>query len=51
MEDEGLKEETQVPDLEPDPGFRHNPAVQKWRPDPDKYDARLRDQMEEAIWD
>jgi len=51
MEDEGLQEETDMPDLKPDPGFRHNPAVQKWRPDPAKYDARLRDQMEEAIWD
>jgi len=51
MEAEGLKEETQATDLLPDPGFRDNPAVQKWRPDPEKYDSRLRDQMEEAIWD
>ena len=51
MEEEGLKEETQGTDLRPDPGFRYNPAVQKWRPDPGKYDPRLRDRMEEAIWD
>jgi len=51
MEEEGLKEETQVPDLQPDPGFRYNPAVQEWKPDPGKYDSRLRDRMEEAIWD
>jgi len=51
MKAEGLKEQTQATDLLPDRGFRHNPAVQKWRPDPEKYDPRLRDQMEEAIWD
>lgn len=51
MEEEGLREAEGMPDLKPDPGFRHNPAEQRWKPDPDKYDPRLRSQMEEAIWD
>ena len=51
MQEEGLKEQTQVTDLKPDEGFRYNPAVRKWRPDPGRYDPRLRDRMEEAIWD
>jgi len=51
MQEEGLTEEAQVTDMQPDEGFRYNPAVQKWRPDPGRYDPRLRDRMEEAIWD
>jgi SPP1 gp7 family putative phage head morphogenesis protein len=51
MEEEGLHEEAGMPDLNPDPGFRYNPAEQTWRPDPEKYDPRLREKMEEAIWD
>ena len=51
MEEEGLTEEKRGTDLKPDEGFRYNPAVRKWRPDPGKYDPRLRDRMEEAIWD
>ena len=51
MEAEGLKEETTGTDLKPDPGFEYNPAKQKWRPEPGRYDPQLRDQMEDAIWD
>ena len=51
MEEEGLTEEKLGTDLLPDEGFRHNPAVKKWRPDPGKYDSRLRDRMEDVIWD
>ena len=51
MEEEGLKEETTGTDLKPDPGFEYNPAKQKWRPEPGRYDPQLRDQMEDAIWD
>jgi SPP1 gp7 family putative phage head morphogenesis protein len=51
MKEEGLKEETQVTDLKPDEGFRHNPADKRWRPDPEKYHPRLRSQLEDWIWD
>jgi len=51
MEEEKLTEETQVTDLQPDEGFRHNPAEQRWRPDPGKYDPALRSQLEDWIWD
>lgn len=51
MEEEGLKEETQGTDLKPDKGFQYNPAEKKWKPDAEKYDPRLKAQMEEALWD
>jgi len=51
MKEEGLKEEMQETGLQPDPGFGHNPAEQRWRPDPEKYDPRLRSQLEDWIWD
>jgi SPP1 gp7 family putative phage head morphogenesis protein len=51
MAAENLTEEDGVANLEPDEGFRHNPAVRPWKPDPEKYDPKLRSQMEEDIWD
>lgn len=49
MEEEKLKEETQVTKLQPDEGFRHNPAEQQWRPDPEKYDPALRSQLDMGL--
>jgi len=51
MEAEGLKEETQDTKLKPDEGFRYNPAEERWRPDPERYDPALRSQLEDWIWD
>jgi len=51
MKEESLKEETKGTDLQPDEGFRYNPAEQQWRPDPEKYDPALRSQLEDWIWD
>lgn len=50
MKAEGLKEETRGSKRKPDEGFRYNPAKQKWRPDPGKYDPRLKSRMEEEVW-
>lgn len=51
MKEEKLTEETNMPKEKPDQGFRHNPAEQQWSPDLEKYDPKLRAQLEEWIWD
>lgn len=51
MEEEKLKEEAKMPKEKPDEGFRYNPAERRWRPGLDKYDPRLRSQLEDWIWD
>jgi len=51
MKEEKLKEETKMPEEKPDEGFRFNPADESWKPDLEKYDPRLRAQLEDWIWD
>ena len=44
MESRKLREETHVTGIEPDEGWRHNPAKEPWEPDLSKYPQELREQ-------